>query len=104
MVVSLTSLAALIKALSNESSELYSLAHYNEAKSHLQSPDATDTNYFYLKHFNKALHTNALFAICSSLRNLVTPRAFSFRIPKRSCKIVETLPWEMPNACVITFT
>ena len=42
--------------------------------------------------FNKALHTDALVVICSSLRDLGTQWAISLRIPKRSCKIVETLP------------
>ena len=59
---------------------------------------------FDLKRFNKALHTDALVAICSSLRDLGTQRAVSLRIPKRSCKIVETLPCEMPNACAISST
>ena len=59
---------------------------------------------FWLKHFNKALHTDALVAFCSLLRDLGTQRAVSLRIPKRSCKIVETLPCEMPNACAISST
>ena len=59
---------------------------------------------FDLKRFNKALHTDALVAICSSLRDLGTQWAVSLHIPKRSCKIVETLPCEMPNACAISST
>ena len=59
---------------------------------------------FDLKHFNKALHTDARVAICSSLRDLGTQRVVSLRIPKRSCKIVETTACEMPNACTISST
>ena len=33
-----------------------------------------------------------------------TQWAVSLRISKRSCKIVETLPCEMPNACAISST
>ena len=84
--------------------EFYSLAHNNEPKSHLQSQDAKEKSSFDLKRFNKALHTDALVAICSSLRTLGTQRAVGLRIPKRSCKIVETLPCEMPNACAISST
>ena len=76
--------------------ELYSLAHNNEPKSHLQSPDAKQI-IFWPKTLQKALHTDALVAICSSLRDLGTKRAVSLRISKRSCKIVKTLPCEMPN-------
>ena len=54
---------------------------------------------FRIKRFNKALHTDALVSICSSLRDSGTQRAVSLRIPKRSCNVVETLPCEMPNAC-----
>ena len=36
------------------------------------------------------------------LRDLGTQQTVSLRIPKQSCKIVETLPCEMPNACVIS--
>ena len=59
---------------------------------------------FDLKRFNKVLHTDALVAICSSLRDLGTQQAVSLRIPKRSCKIVEMLPCEMPNTCAISST
>ena len=85
-------------------SELYPLAHTNEAKSHLQSQDAKEKSSFDLKHFNMALHTDALVAICSSLRDLRTQWAVSLPIPKRSYKIVETLPCAMPNACAIYST
>ena len=59
---------------------------------------------FDLKRFIKALHTDAPVAVCLSPRDLGTQRAVSLRIPKRSCKIVETLPCEMPNACAISST
>ena len=59
---------------------------------------------FALKRFKKALHTDALVAIYSLLRGLGTQRAVSLRIPKRSCKVVETLPCEMPNACAVSST
>ena len=42
MVASLTSLASGTQALPTDDSELYSLAHNNEPKSHLQSPDAKE--------------------------------------------------------------
>ena len=57
-----------------------------------------------IKRFNKALHTDALVAICSSLRDLGTQRAVGLRILKRSCKIVEMFECEMPNACAIFST
>ena len=46
---------------------------------------------------------------CSGCHLLITkgfgdPTAVSLRIPKRSCKIVETLPCEMSNACAISST
>ena len=75
--------------------ELFSLAHKNEPKSHLQSPDAKE---------NQALHTDALITICLRPRDLETQRAVSLHIPKRSCKIVEMLPCEMHNACPISST
>ena len=87
---------------STDDPELNSLANNNEPKSHLQSPDAKENLSFGLKCFNKALHTNALVSICSSLRDLGTQRAVSLRLPKRSCKVVETLPCEMPNTCAIS--
>ena len=59
---------------------------------------------FDLKRFNKALHTDALVVICSSLRDFGTQRAVNWRIPKRSCKIVKKLPCEMPNGCDISST
>ena len=91
-----TSLASGTQALPTDDSELYSLVHNNEPKSHLQSPDAKKKSYFDLKRFNKALLTDALVAICSSLRDLGTQQGVSLRIPKRSCKIVEMLSCEMP--------
>ena len=68
------------QVLSTDDSEFYSLAHNNEPKSHLQSPDAKN----HLLTFNKVLHTDALVAIFSSLRDLGTHRAVSLRILKRS--------------------
>ena len=59
---------------------------------------------FDLKRFDKALHTDALGVICSSLRDLGTKVAVSLRIPKQSCKIVERLPCGMPNDCTISST
>ena len=59
---------------------------------------------FDLKRLNKALHTDALVAICSSPKDLGTQRTVSLRIPKRSYKIVEKLPREMLNACAISST
>ena len=103
MVASWTSLASGTQALPTDDSNLYSLAHNNEPKSHLQSPDAKKSS-FDLQRFNKALHTDALVAICSSLRDLGTQQAVSLRIPHRSCKIVETVPCEMPSACAISST
>ena len=44
---------------------------------------------FDLKRFNKALHTDTLAAICSSLRDLGTQRAVSLCIPEPSCKIIK---------------
>ena len=66
-------------ALPTDDSELYSLAHNNEPNSHLQSPGAKKS--FDLKRFNKAMHTDAVVAICLSLRNLRIQRAVSLRIP-----------------------
>ena len=88
MDVSCTSFASETKALPTDDSELYSPAHYNEPKSHLQSPDERKSS-FDLKRFNNALHTDALLAICSSLRDLGTQRAVRLRIPNRPCKIVK---------------
>ena len=105
MVASRTSLASGTQALPTDDSELYSLSHNNEPKSHLSIVTRRKRkSSFDLKRFNKALHTDALVAICSSLRDLGTQRAVSLRIPKRSCKIVETLPCEMPNACAVSST
>ena len=103
MVVSWTSLASGTQALPTDDSELYSLAHNYEPKSHLQSPDAKKSS-FDLKRFNKALHTDALVAIWSSLRDSGTQWAVSLHTPKQSCKIVETLPCEMPNALLYSST
>ena len=103
LFVSWIFLASGFQALPTDDSELYSVAHKNEPESHLQSPDAKNLP-FDLKCFNNTLHSDALVAICSSLRALGTQRAVSLRIPKRSCKIVETLPCEMPNACAISST
>ena len=50
------------------------------------------------------LYTDALVAICSSLRDFGTQQAVSLCIPKRSCKVVETLPCEMCNAFAISST
>ena len=86
----------------NDDSELYSLAHNNEPKSTVTRCKRKSS--FDLKCFNKALHTDALVAICSSLRDLGTQQAVSLHIPKWSCKIVETLPCEMPHACTISST
>ena len=57
-----------------------------------------------LNRFNSALHTDALVAICSLLRDFGTQWAVSLRIPKQSCKIVETLPCEKCNAFAISST
>ena len=94
MVGSSTSLASGTKALPTDDSELYSLAHNNEPKSHLQSPDAKKNkqkkqNIFDLKRFNKALHTDALVAICSSLRDVGTQRAVSLRIPNDHVRLLK---------------
>ena len=59
-------------------------------------------SFYNLKRFNKALHTDSAVAICSYLRDMGTQRVDSLRILKRSCKIAETLPCDMPNACVIS--
>ena len=59
---------------------------------------------FDLNRFNNVLYTDALVAICSSLRDFGTQRAVSLCLPKRSCKVVETLPCEMCNAFAISFT
>ena len=59
---------------------------------------------FDLNRFNNALYTDALVAICSSLRDFGTQRAISLCIPKRSCKVVETLPCEMCNAFAVSST
>ena len=56
------------------------------------------------KPLHNALHSDALVAICSSLRDFGTQWAVSLRIPKRSRKIVETLPCEMCNAFDISST
>ena len=69
-----TYFASGTQALPTDDSELYSLAHNNEPKSHLQSPDAKGKSSFDLKRFNKALHTDALVAIHSSLRDLGAQR------------------------------
>ena len=53
--------------------ELYSLANNNEPK----SPDTKKKTSLDLKRFNKALHTDALVAICLSLRDFGTQRAVS---------------------------
>ena len=67
------------QALPTDDSELYSLAHDNEPKSHLQSPCRRKRkSSFNLNRFNKALHTEALVAICSPLRDLGAQRAVSF--------------------------
>ena len=97
--MSRTFLASGTQALHTDDSELYSLAHDNKPKSRRKRKSSFD-----LKRFNNALHTDALVAICASLRDLGTQRTVSLRIPKRSCKIVETLPCEMPNACAISST
>ena len=44
---------------------------------------------FDLKCFNKALHTDAVVAICSSLRDLGTQRAVSLRIPKNHVRLLK---------------
>ena len=59
---------------------------------------------FDLNRFNNALYTDALVAICSSLRDFGTQRAVSLCIPKRLRKVVETLPCEMCNAFAISYT
>ena len=92
------------QALPTDDSALYYLARNNEPKCHLQSPDAKKKSSFDLKRFNKELHTDALVAFCSLLRDLGTQLAVSLGIPKRSCKIAETLSCEMPNACTISST
>ena len=48
--------------------------------------------------------TDALAAICSSLRDFGTQRAASLRISKRSCKTVEMPSCEMPFAYAISST
>ena len=50
------------------------------------------------------LYTDALVAICSSLRDFGTQRAVRLCIPKQSCKVVETLPCEKCNAFAISST
>ena len=85
--------------------ELYSLAHNNGPRSHLQSPDVKgDDLSFDLNRFNNALYTDALVAICSLLRDFGIQRAVSLCIPKRSCKVVEMLQCEMCNAFTIFST
>ena len=102
MVVSWTwTLASGTQVLPTDYSVLYSLAHNNETKSHLQSPDAKEKSSSDLKRFNKELRIDALVAICSSLRDLEIQQAASLCITKLSCKIDETLPRGMPNACAI---
>ena len=99
MVASWTSLASGTQALPTDDSELYSLPHNNEPKSHLQSPDAKENHLL-----TQNASTRRCILICSSLWDLGTQRAVSLRIPKRSCKIVETLPCKMHNACAISST
>ena len=65
------------------------------------SPDVKSSS-FDLNPFNNGLHTDALVVICLSLRDFGTQQAISLRIPKGSCKIVETLPCEMCNAFTIS--
>ena len=108
--------------LTNDS-ELYSRAHNNERKSHRFSlkfkvfkvpsvaqtcsivpQQVSSTKENHLKRFNKTLHTDALVTISSSLRHLGIQRTVSLRIPKQSCRSIETLPCEMPNACAISLT
>ena len=89
MVVSRNALASVTQTLPTDDSELYSLAHNNEPKSHLVTRRKRKSS-FDLKRFYKVLHIDPLVTICSSLRDLRTPQAVSLRIPKRSCKIVET--------------
>ena len=59
---------------------------------------------FWPKRLQQGAAYWCLVAICSSLRDLGTQQAVSLRTPKLSCKIVETLPCEMPNACAISST
>ena len=63
-----------------------------------------ESSSFDLNHFNNALYIDALVAICTSLRHFGTQWAVSLCIPKRSCKVVETLPCEMCNAFAISST
>ena len=94
-----TSLASETPALHSGNFELYSLAHNNGTRSHLRERKSSS---FDLNRFNNALYTDAVVAICSSLRDFGTQRAVSLCIPKRSCKVVETLPREMCNAFAIS--
>ena len=64
-------------------------SHNNEPKSHLHSPDAKEKSSFDIKRFNKSLHTDALVAICSPLRDLVTQQAVSFRIPNDYIRLLK---------------
>ena len=73
MIVSWTSLASGTQALPTDDSELYSLAHNNEPVLSTVTRCKRKSS-FDLKRFNKALHTDALVAICSSLRDLGTQR------------------------------
>ena len=102
-----TSLASETPVLHSDNFELYSLAHNNAPRSHLQctvTRRERKSSSFDLNRFNNVLYTDALVAICSSLRDFGTQRAVSLCIPKRSCKVVKMLPCEKSNAFAISST
>ena len=103
-VVFWTSLASETPALHSGNFELYSLTQNNGPRSHLQSPDVKVIIFLW----PKPLQQCAVYW-CSGCHLLVakgfgTQWAVSLCIPKRSCKVVETLPCEKCNAFAISST
>ena len=99
-----TSLASETPALDSGDFELYSLAHNNGPRLHLQSPDVKEIIFLW----PNPLQQYAVYW-CSGCYLLVakgfwTQWAVSLCMPKWSCKVVETLPCEMCNAFAISST